>query len=239
MAHAGVARRFRVFGLRGSYPLPYSAAASIASILRTSRAIAPSRRSGSSGHNDQHHDQPERRPRPASAAGRSRPSRRSSRSIRAACFFCSAPTSCGPAACAKFAGMRRRILGLGDHPGLLRDRPQRLRHHHQRPGAVSRSIAATTLYTDRPHRSAAGPTAAAALAGQEERMHDDAFSPRTVLLTGAAGRIGSTLRTAWTGHFALLRLVDVRDVGSASPGVEVAAVDLADLDAVRPLMPRG
>lgn len=49
-----------------------------------------------------------------------------------------------------------------------------------------------------------------------------------MLLTGASGRIGSTLRDGWRGTFPLLRLVDRRDLGPAAAGEEVVVLDLAD-----------
>jgi uronate dehydrogenase len=51
-----------------------------------------------------------------------------------------------------------------------------------------------------------------------------------VLLTGAAGLIGSSLRADWQGRFPTLRLTDVRDVGPAGPGEEVVHADLSDPD---------
>lgn len=55
----------------------------------------------------------------------------------------------------------------------------------------------------------------------------------TVVLTGAAGAIGSTLREAWRGRFGLLRLVDRRDVGETEPQEEALVLDLADFGAAR------
>jgi uronate dehydrogenase len=55
----------------------------------------------------------------------------------------------------------------------------------------------------------------------------------TVVLTGAAGTIGSTLREAWRGRFALLRLVDVRDPGGQGEGEETQVLDLADFAAAQ------
>jgi uronate dehydrogenase len=55
----------------------------------------------------------------------------------------------------------------------------------------------------------------------------------TVVLTGAAGTIGSALRSGWRGRFPLLRLVDVQDPGEAAAGEETMVVDLADLAAAR------
>jgi uronate dehydrogenase len=55
-----------------------------------------------------------------------------------------------------------------------------------------------------------------------------------VVLTGAAGRIGSVLREAWRGSWAM-RLVDVRDVAPLADE-EVLALDLADFPALRRAM---
>jgi uronate dehydrogenase len=57
-----------------------------------------------------------------------------------------------------------------------------------------------------------------------------------VVLTGAAGTIGSTLRDAWRGRFPLLRLVDVQDLGEAREGEETKVLDLADFQAARRAM---
>jgi uronate dehydrogenase len=54
-----------------------------------------------------------------------------------------------------------------------------------------------------------------------------------VVLTGAAGAIGSTLRGAWRGRFSLLRLVDVQQLGEEGEGEETCVLDLADLSAAR------
>lgn len=57
--------------------------------------------------------------------------------------------------------------------------------------------------------------------------------PGTVLLTGAAGRIGSVLRSAWRSEFAVLRIADFRDLGDVKGGEQAFAVDLADFEATR------
>jgi uronate dehydrogenase len=54
-----------------------------------------------------------------------------------------------------------------------------------------------------------------------------------VVVTGAAGVIGSTLREAWHGRFPLLRLVDTRDLGEKREGEETQMLDLADFAAAR------
>lgn len=57
--------------------------------------------------------------------------------------------------------------------------------------------------------------------------------PDVVVLTGAAGRIGSVLRAAWRGRFRVLRLVDVHGLGQTTDSEEAFPVDLADLTATR------
>jgi uronate dehydrogenase len=54
-----------------------------------------------------------------------------------------------------------------------------------------------------------------------------------IVLTGAAGKIGSKLREAWHGRFPLLRLVDTRELGEERKGEERQMLDLADLGATR------
>jgi uronate dehydrogenase len=60
----------------------------------------------------------------------------------------------------------------------------------------------------------------------------DAGAPR-VLVTGAAGRIGTVLREAWRGRFPILRLVDVCELGAAAPGEELVQLDITDFAAVQ------
>ncbi len=57
-------------------------------------------------------------------------------------------------------------------------------------------------------------------------------SPGTVLLTGAAGRIGRLLRTGLPAAGWSLRSTDIADLAPAGPQEEIAYADLADLDAV-------
>jgi uronate dehydrogenase len=54
-----------------------------------------------------------------------------------------------------------------------------------------------------------------------------------VVVTGAAGLIGSTLREAWRGRFPLLRLVDTQDLGEEREGEETRVLDLTDFAATR------
>ena len=53
-----------------------------------------------------------------------------------------------------------------------------------------------------------------------------------VLMTGAAGNIGRTLRQHLKGRYGLLRLTDVAPQASAGPGEEVATVDIRDMAAL-------
>lgn len=57
-----------------------------------------------------------------------------------------------------------------------------------------------------------------------------------VLITGAAGEIGSTLRAGLRGAYPLLRLSDVRPLSEARPGEETALADIADASAAAALM---
>lgn len=57
-----------------------------------------------------------------------------------------------------------------------------------------------------------------------------------VLITGAAGAIGSTLREGLAGRYDLLRLSDRKDLGHARAGEELARADLGDFDAVMAAM---
>lgn len=58
-------------------------------------------------------------------------------------------------------------------------------------------------------------------------------APRTILLTGAAGGLGTLMRDLLPAHGYRLRLLDMRPVADG-PGVErVITADLADQDALR------
>jgi uronate dehydrogenase len=58
---------------------------------------------------------------------------------------------------------------------------------------------------------------------------------KRVLITGAAGSIGSYLRETLRGRY-LLRLSDVRPIDSLADGEEFVAADVTDRDALSPLM---
>ncbi len=53
-----------------------------------------------------------------------------------------------------------------------------------------------------------------------------------VLITGAGGRIGRTLRDGLAGRYKLLRLADIAPQDAAGEGEEVVACDIADLGAM-------
>lgn len=56
-----------------------------------------------------------------------------------------------------------------------------------------------------------------------------------LLITGAAGRLGSQLRRHFAGRFEALRLSDRVDMGAAGPGEELSVCDLGDAAAVERL----
>lgn len=62
------------------------------------------------------------------------------------------------------------------------------------------------------------------------------MTPHTVLLTGAAGQVGSALREGLRGRFPVLRLTDNRDLGVAQEGEEIILADLTNFDEVRAAM---
>jgi uronate dehydrogenase len=53
-----------------------------------------------------------------------------------------------------------------------------------------------------------------------------------ILITGAAGRIGRTLREGLAGRYRLLRLLDIAPLGEAAAGEEVVRADIGDLAAM-------
>lgn len=57
-----------------------------------------------------------------------------------------------------------------------------------------------------------------------------------ILITGAAGEIGSTLRAGLRGGYALIRLTDRRPLEHSAPGEEIVDADLTDLAAMRHAM---
>jgi uronate dehydrogenase len=59
---------------------------------------------------------------------------------------------------------------------------------------------------------------------------------RRVLITGAAGTIGTILREGFRGRFDVVRLLDVGALGSAQPGEEIVTADVRNLNAVAEAM---
>ena len=57
-----------------------------------------------------------------------------------------------------------------------------------------------------------------------------------VLITGAAGRIGSVLRTRFRGLYPILRLSDIAQLGEAGSGEELRPADLRDFSQVQAIM---
>ncbi|HWP17209.1 MAG TPA: NAD(P)-dependent oxidoreductase, partial [Xanthobacteraceae bacterium] len=57
-----------------------------------------------------------------------------------------------------------------------------------------------------------------------------------ILITGAAGKIGSTLREGLRGRYPVLRLSDIGQLGPARDGEEIAPADLTDLASVEDAM---
>ena len=57
-----------------------------------------------------------------------------------------------------------------------------------------------------------------------------------ILITGAAGKIGHTLREGLRGRYPKIRLSDIAPLGSAREGEEIAPADLTDLAAVEAAM---
>ena len=55
-----------------------------------------------------------------------------------------------------------------------------------------------------------------------------------ILITGAAGKIGNTLREGLRGRYALLRLSDIAPLDPAGDGEEIARADLTDLARWKP-----
>jgi uronate dehydrogenase len=53
-----------------------------------------------------------------------------------------------------------------------------------------------------------------------------------VLITGAAGKLGTILREGLRGRFDILRLLDVEPLGDPLPGEELVTADIRDLPAV-------
>src|SRR5438552_467537 len=59
---------------------------------------------------------------------------------------------------------------------------------------------------------------------------------KRILITGAAGQIGSALRQGLRGRYPLLRLTDIAPLDPAPAGEEIVNADLSDLAAVEAAM---
>ena len=59
---------------------------------------------------------------------------------------------------------------------------------------------------------------------------------KRILITGAAGQIGVTLRNGLRGSYSLLRLSDLKPQGQAAAGEEIHTLDLRDLPALEKSM---
>jgi uronate dehydrogenase len=57
-----------------------------------------------------------------------------------------------------------------------------------------------------------------------------------ILITGAAGKIGSTLRRGLRGSYGLMRLLDVAPMGNAEAGEEICPADIRDMPALEAAM---
>ncbi len=55
---------------------------------------------------------------------------------------------------------------------------------------------------------------------------------KSILITGAAGEIGTVLRAGLSGHYPLLRLADIRPCRSIEAGEEEIITDITDLNAM-------
>lgn len=64
----------------------------------------------------------------------------------------------------------------------------------------------------------------------------DAVSRPHLLITGAAGRLGTAVRSILGPRYPRLRLTDIRPIPDAQPHAEVVQCDLADADAVHGLL---
>jgi uronate dehydrogenase len=59
---------------------------------------------------------------------------------------------------------------------------------------------------------------------------------KRILITGAAGAIGQTLRAGFADAYRPLRLADIRPIQSLTPGEEAVMCDLSDFSAVQSMM---
>ena len=74
------------------------------------------------------------------------------------------------------------------------------------------------------------------MAEREEKQMADAVSPARLLITGAAGRLGTAVRHALGPRYPRLRLTDIRPIPEPEPHAEIVQCDLADAAAVTALL---
>jgi uronate dehydrogenase len=71
--------------------------------------------------------------------------------------------------------------------------------------------------------------------GHERAINVNGENMKRILITGAAGAIGTVLRAAYRGKYQL-RLSDIAPLGEAAPGEELVIADLTDLPACERMM---
>ncbi|HEY4370406.1 MAG TPA: NAD(P)-dependent oxidoreductase, partial [Burkholderiales bacterium] len=59
---------------------------------------------------------------------------------------------------------------------------------------------------------------------------------KRLLITGAAGKIGSSMRALLNQHYPIIRLSDIAPLKQERPNEEIDQTNLADLDAVRKMV---
>lgn len=64
----------------------------------------------------------------------------------------------------------------------------------------------------------------------------ESWEPKRVLITGAAGSVGSALRKGLAGCYPHLRLTDIAPLGEAAPGEELVRADMLDDDGLARVM---
>jgi len=57
---------------------------------------------------------------------------------------------------------------------------------------------------------------------------------KRILITGAAGKIGSVLRNGLRGSYPLIRLLDIAPLGAVDDGEELYATDIRDIGTTGP-----
>jgi len=98
---------------------------------------------------------------------------------------------------------------------MTRERPRWVPARLARAGSKTSQVLGITRLARRPARTAL-----------ETRLE-------RILITGAAGAIGSTLRAGLAGTYPLLRLTDVKPITDLAPGEEFLPAELSDLAAMK------